>query len=121
LHRLVVIAAVALFALAACSKGDKGDQGPKGDKGEAGPAGASGPAGAKGETGPAGPQGAAGPPGPTAFHIITGRANAACGAGEIMVSAYCTPERAKLHLAGTTGAACDGAPGANVVLTCAGR
>jgi hypothetical protein len=50
------------------------------------------------------------------FRVVTDFNQAACGEGEIMVSAYCAGGAA-LRIDGTTGAACDG--GAKAVLVCA--
>jgi hypothetical protein len=58
-----------------------------------------------------GPQSLDGPPA-ASFRVVIDSAQAACGAGEIMVSAYCAG-----GVAGTTGASCDG--GANAVIVCA--
>ena len=59
-----------------------------------------GAAGALGRIGPPGPQGTAGPAGPpgppgagASFRVVSGPAEAACGAGEIMASAYCAGAR----------------------------
>jgi hypothetical protein len=102
------VAIVALVALSGCAKGDKGDQGPPGP---AGPAGAAGPAG------PAGPPGSPGPAGPgSSFRVVSDSPKAACDAGEILASAYCSGGAA-LQIDGTTGASCDG--GAKAVIVCA--
>ena len=110
---------IAVFAVAGCSKGDKGDQGPPGIKGDPGAVGAAGPQGPKGDPGPAGALGPAGPPGASnTLRIITQKANATCGAGEIMISAYCTGKGSVPSLNGTIGASCIG--GSNtVVVVCA--
>lgn len=85
--------------------------------GPPGPQGAVGMAGAVGPQGPAGPPGPLGPPGAGAsFRVVSDSAQAACGAGEIMASAYCAGGGA-VHIDGTTGASCDG--GANAVIVCA--
>ena len=118
--RLMIAGVTALALLTAgCSKGDKGDAGPPGPKGERGETGPPGPPGLKGEAGPAGPPGPRGPAGPSGFRIITDQASATCNAGEIMISAYCTGEGSRLHVTGTTGAVCEGGPGATAVLVCA--
>jgi hypothetical protein len=44
---------------------------------------------------------------------------AACGAGEIMISAYCSSANATLGLDGMTGAHCDGDATAKAVVGCA--
>jgi hypothetical protein len=48
--------------------------------------------------------------------VVSDSAQAACGAGEIMASAYCAGGGA-VHVDGTTGASCDG--GAKAVILCA--
>jgi hypothetical protein len=141
---MIAVACVMSLTLAGCfegpqgqpgAKGAPGAAGPKGDAGPAGPAGppgpkgVAGPAGPQGERGPPGPKGEAGPPGPAgpsgksaALHVLTGKASNSCAPGETLISAYC---------AGATGrgpsitpprsASCvgSGAPGTNVVITCA--
>jgi hypothetical protein len=52
----------------------------------------------------------------TGFRVVIDSAQAACGAGEIMVSAYCAGGVA-IRIDGTTGASCDG--GAKAVILCA--
>jgi hypothetical protein len=47
--------------------------------------------------------------------VVADSAQAACGAGEIMASAYCSGGAA-LHVDGTTGVSCDG--GAKAVIVC---
>jgi len=48
--------------------------------------------------------------------VVSDSAQASCGAGEIMASAYCGGGGA-VHIDGTTGASCDG--GAKAVIVCA--
>jgi hypothetical protein len=117
---LASLAIVALFSVAGCSKAEKPQQGAQGPAGPAGPA---GPQGAQGEVGPSGPVGPAGPPGASGatFRIITDQAAASCDAGEIIISAYCGGEGAKLRITGTSGAACEGSAGVNPVVVCAKR
>jgi hypothetical protein len=50
------------------------------------------------------------------FRVVTDSAQAVCGAGEIMASAYCSGGVAT-HIDGTTGASCEG--GAKAVILCA--
>jgi hypothetical protein len=104
------VAIAALVALSGCAKGDKGDQGPPGAQGSQGPA------------GPAGPPGPPGPPGAQAtgpnFRVVSDASQAACGADEIMASAYCAGGAA-VHIDGTTGASCDGS--AKPVIICGKR
>jgi hypothetical protein len=120
------VAILALFAVAGCSKGQKGDTGPPGPPGAQGVPGPAGELGPKGEVGPAGPAGPAGPVGPvgagapgSGLRIISDQTTAKCGAGESMISAYCTGEGGRLHMSGTTGATCEGDAGVNVVVVCA--
>jgi hypothetical protein len=86
-----------LALLAGCSKGPKGDPGPAGPpgpKGEAGPAGAAGPVG---PPGPPGPRGEPGPPSPSIrvirMNCLSGSCTASCAGDEVLVAAYCGPER----------------------------
>jgi hypothetical protein len=51
------------------------------------------------------------------FRVVSDSAQASCGAGEIMASAYCAGGAGTLHLDGTTGASCDG--GGKAVIVCA--
>jgi len=51
------------------------------------------------------------------FRVVSDSAQAACGAGEIMASAYCAGGNGTLHIDGTTGANCEG--GAKAVIVCA--
>ena len=85
----LIVAAALIALLAGCG------QGPKGDAGAPGPQ---------------------GPASPSAFRVVSDSAQASCGAGEIMASAYCAGGNA-LHIDGTTGASCDG--GAKAVIVCA--
>jgi hypothetical protein len=48
--------------------------------------------------------------------VVSDAAQASCGEGEIMASAYCAGGGA-MHVDGTTGASCDG--GAKAVIVCA--
>jgi len=72
-----------------------------------------------GAVGPQGPAGLPGPQGPAgeSFRVVSDAAQASCGAGEIMASAYCAGGTAAPHIDGTTGASCDG--GAKAVIVCA--
>jgi hypothetical protein len=114
---LVCISLLALFGCG--EPGPKGDPGPAGPQGETGPAGPAGPQGPQGEQGPeglTGPQGETGPQGPpgpqgergepgpkgekgdqgepgtAGIHMLApvgdGK-HALCGAGEVMIGAYC--------------------------------
>jgi hypothetical protein len=138
------IVIVALFCVAGCSKGETGNQGPPGPQGmqgSAGPAGPPGPQGAKGPAGVAGPPGPQGPPGRvgpqgvegvtgasgpgglpgvgSAFRIVAERQNATCDSDEMMISAYCTGNGSTLHVAGTSGASCEGGEVSTTVIVCA--
>jgi hypothetical protein len=111
--RIIVAGAAiaALITVSGCAKGNKGDQGPAGPQGSPGPPGPAGPPGAAGPAGPAGQQAAG-----ASFRIVTDTSQAACGAGEIMASAYCAGGAA-VHIDGTTGASCDGY--SKAVIVCA--
>lgn len=116
--RAISIATVVLasITLAGCFEGPAGPPGAKGDAGQAGPAGPAGPPGPPGPAGPAGTAGQAGAAGSAGLRVIKGQANAACGAGETMIAAYCS-EGATAPNMSASGAACT-AP-ATVVATCA--
>ena len=64
MRRMLLIAAVLIFAACEGPVGPAGPAGPQGDKGDPGVAGPAGPQGATGPQGPAGPIGPIGPPGP---------------------------------------------------------
>jgi hypothetical protein len=88
---------VLLTVLAACGQGSKGDQGPKGDPGPAGPAGPAGPQGPQGIRGLPGPKGDQGPAG-QGVHVVQssclrGDCIVECGSKEVLVTAYCGPNR----------------------------
>ena len=82
----MVLVFVLLAGLAGCGKGPQGEAGPAGPKGDSGPV---GPAGPKGDAGPAGPPGA---------RIIrsdcaSGSCIVECHENEVLVTAYCGPDR----------------------------
>jgi hypothetical protein len=49
--------------------------------------------------------------------VVSESSQSACGAGEIMASAYCAGGVSAPHIEGTSGASCDG--GAKAVIVCA--
>jgi hypothetical protein len=51
--------------------------------------------------------------------VIAGQAKAACDAGEIMISAYCTVDGSTMHVDGTAGASCEGPESTTAVVVCA--
>lgn len=95
--RLPILLAVAVsLAVASCGKPEKGDQGP------AGPAGSQGEKGERGDAGPIGPQGpqgARGAPGPASLIRVVKAdcsklaCTVTCNQDEVLVSAYCGPQR----------------------------
>lgn len=93
----VVLAVALLAGLAACGKGPQGDPGPAGPQGPKGDPGPVGPIGPPGPPGPAGPQGQQGPPSPSVRVIrmdcLSGTCAAECRGNEVLVSAYCGPNR----------------------------
>lgn len=96
IHWLVLTALAA--SLAGCgSQGPKGDQGPPGQQGPKGDAGPAGPAGPQGPRGQAGPQGDAGPPGQgvrvVQSNCLQGSCTITCRDNEVLVTAYCGPNR----------------------------
>ena len=93
--RLFTVLALTL-CVAACSKPEPG---PKGAQGPPGPA---GPKGDPGQNGAPGPQGLAGPPGPpgpaSQMRVIqqncaSTTCTASCDEDEVLVAAYCGPQR----------------------------
>ena len=109
-----LIVTIALLAgLAGCGQGPKGDQGPpgpQGPKGDAGPAGPAGPTGPQGPRGPAGPQGEPGPPSPGVRVVrsacLNGDCTIQCRDNEVLVTAYCGPNRNAATLLAERGASC---------------
>jgi hypothetical protein len=94
--RLLATAAVCLL-IASC--GQQGPPGPKGDPGPAGPPGAAGERGPTGPPGPPGLQGPPGAPGPAAnlriirSNCVASTCIAECESNEVLVTAYCGPNR----------------------------
>lgn len=96
IHWLVVM--LLLASLAGCgSQGPKGDQGPAGPQGPKGDTGTAGPTGPQGPRGQAGPQGEAGPPGQgvrvVQSNCVSGDCAITCRDNEVLVTAYCGPNR----------------------------
>jgi hypothetical protein len=98
--------------LAGCGKGPQGDAGPTGPAGPGGPkgeVGAVGPVGPSGPAGPAGPQGPAGPPSP-GIRVVksdcTSGCMVQCQENEVLVTAYCGPNRNAAQILGERGASC---------------
>jgi hypothetical protein len=123
---IAIIALVAAFSLAGCSKGPEGPAGaqgpagPQGPQGEQGPPGLQGPQGAKGEQGA---PGLAGPPGPVGGLRALKRdrcdtsekCDLECSPGEKLVSVTCpngTIELSKTDEAAT----CSNSPGPALAL-----
>jgi hypothetical protein len=96
--RYGVVSLLLLTLLAGCGQGPKGDPGPTGPPGPKGDPGPIGPTGPIGPPGPTGPQGEQGPPGPS-IRVLRlnclggGGCMASCNGDEVLVSAYCGPER----------------------------
>ena len=100
-----------------------GSQGPKGDQGPAGPPGPKGDAGAPGPPGPPGPagsQGAKGEQGPPAAGIRivrsdchNGNCTIECRQNEVLVTAYCGPNRNPATFLAERGASCGAAANAD--------
>ncbi len=99
--------------IADCSKPEPG---PKGEQGPAGPPGPPGQPGAAGPPGPQGPQGAQGPAGPASTIRIVKKSCvdstciAACEANEVLVTAYCGPNRANANFLTERSASCGVVP-----------
>lgn len=114
---LTLIVAILLCAwLAGCGQqspqGERGPAGPRGEKGDVGPPGPIGQAGPQGRPGPQGPQGPAGSPGQGAS-IRVERSECyspgcvvACREGELLLTAYCGPERAPAIFPSENSASC---------------
>ncbi len=118
---MVVVAAIAAFALAGCFEGPQGPAGPAGPPGSQGQTGAAGPA-AAGLPGPVGARGPAGPPGPagsTGLHPLRQDACSnntcqfICGAGEALVSVTCPGATIIMNNGGAT---CSNTPGPALAL-----
>jgi hypothetical protein len=106
-----LILLVALFCgLAGCGQGPKGDKGPAGPQGPKGDAGPAWPTGPQGPAGPPGPQGEQGPPAPGVRVVrsdcAAARCTIECRDNEVMVTAYCGPNRNPATLLGERGASC---------------
>jgi hypothetical protein len=105
-----VIAIALLAALAACGKGQKGDAGDPGSPGPKGDTGPHGSIGPMGPMGPAGPQGPQGPPGPSIRVVrtdcISGACTADCRGNEVLVMAYCGPNRNQAQFLAERTASC---------------
>jgi hypothetical protein len=106
----LVVAVALLAGLAACSKGPQGDAGPAGAQGPKGDTGPAGPMGPMGPLGPAGPQGQQGPPSPGVRVVrtdcISGACTAECHEGEVLVTAYCGPNRHQAQFLAERTASC---------------
>jgi hypothetical protein len=107
-HALVAVAL--LSALAGCGEGPKGDQGPPGPQGPKGDTGPAGPAGPLGPPGPPGPQGEKGQPSQGVRVVQSaceqGNCTIECRNNEVMVSAYCGPNRNAATFLGERSASC---------------
>lgn len=107
-----LLLAVALLAgLTGCgSQGPRGDQGPPGPQGPKGDTGPAGPVGPHGPPGPQGPQGAQGAPGlgvrVLRSDCLHGSCTIECSESEVLVSAYCGPNRNAATYLGERGASC---------------
>jgi Collagen triple helix repeat (20 copies) len=124
-HALVAIAL--LSGLVGCSKGPQGDQGPAGPQGPKGDTGPVGPVGGAGPPGPQGPQGEKGAPSPSVRVVRSDCAAASCTIecrdNEILVTAYCGPNRNVATPLGERGASCGVAANAAngpLVVVCVG-
>lgn len=99
-----------LIGLAGCGQGPKGDQGPPGPQGPKGDAGPAGPTGPQGPRGLPGPQGEQGPPSPSVRVVrsacLNGNCTIQCRDNEVLVTAYCGPNRNAATLLAERGASC---------------
>lgn len=124
-HALIAIALLA--SVAGCSKGPQGDQGPPGPQGPKGDTGPAGPVGGPGPPGPQGPQGEKGAPSPNVRVVRSDCAAASCTIecrdNEILLTAYCGPNRNAATPLGERGASCGVAANAAngpLVVVCVG-
>ena len=124
--RLVLLMAALLTGLASCGKGPPGDQGPPGPQGPKGDTGPVGPVGPHGSPGPQGPQGENGPPGEgvrvVRSNCLQGSCTLTCRDNEVLVSAYCGPNRHAATFLGERSVSCGVEAGTNegpVVAVCA--
>jgi hypothetical protein len=124
-HALVAVAL--LSAMAGCSPGPRGDQGPPGPQGPKGDTGPAGPTGPLGPPGPTGPQGEKGQPGQGVRVVQStceqGNCTIECRNNEVMVSAYCGPNRNAATFLGERSASCGVAANAAngpLVVVCVG-
>jgi hypothetical protein len=121
----LVLAFILLAGLAGCGKGPQGATGPAGPPGPKGDVGAVGPAGPKGDTGAAGPKGdtgPAGPPGSSGVRIVrsdcaAGSCTVECDEKEVLVTAYCGPNRSPALFSKERSASC-GPPDTPLVAVC---
>jgi hypothetical protein len=106
----LVVTIALLAGLAGCGQGPKGDQGPPGPQGPKGDAGPAGPTGPQGPRGLPGPQGEQGPPSPSVRVVrsacLNGNCTIQCRDNEVLVIAYCGPNRNAATLLAERGASC---------------
>jgi hypothetical protein len=106
----LVVTIALLAGLAGCGQGPKGDQGPPGPQGPKGDAGPAGPTGPQGPRGLPGPQGEQGPPSPSVRVVrsacLNGDCTIQCRDNEVLVIAYCGPNRNAATLLAERGASC---------------
>ena len=112
----LVFAFALLAGLAGCGKGPQGETGPAGPAGPKGDAGPAGPPGPKGDTGPAGP------PGPGSVRIVrsdctSGSCTVECHENEVLVTAYCGPQRTAALFSKERSASC-GPPDTPLIAVC---
>jgi len=124
ISRLLAAATLCAF-LASCGQPPPGPAGPRGPAGPAGSQGERGPAGPPGPPGPQGAQGQAGP----AANVRVVRADCAtttclaqCDVNEVLVTAYCGPNRKQATFLTERSASCGVVPNSSnspLVAVCA--
>jgi hypothetical protein len=121
-----LLMATLLTGLAGCGQGPKGDQGPPGPQGQKGDTGTTGQTGPQGPPGPQGPQGEKGAPGESLrvvrSNCLQGSCTIECRDNEVLVSAYCGPNRHAATFLGERSVSCGVEAGTNegpVVAVCA--
>jgi hypothetical protein len=106
-----LLTAALLTGLAGCGPGPKGDQGPPGPQGPKGDTGPAGPVGPHGPPGPQGPQGDKGAPG-EGIRVVQANClhgtscTVECRTNEVLVSAYCGPNRHPATFLSERGVSC---------------
>jgi hypothetical protein len=114
LIRLIALCGLVL-CVAACGQPQPGPKGEQGPPGPAGPKGDPGENGAPGQQGPAGPQGPPGPASQTRIlreNCATTTCTVTCNEDEVLVTAYCGPQRQPANVLTERSVSCGVVPSA---------